>query len=264
MVFSGVEIDRPIEQEPATKGMLMDRKLWMTAAAATLALTITGAQAPAPTHGKVDPKINDQFQDEANVKRFIKSFEGHDREVAAKRDEIVAALRLKPGMAVADVGAGSGMFTRLMAEKVGSEGAVYAVDISREFLKHIDAQSAKLGQKQVKTILGSQNGTNLEPESVDLVFLSDVYHHFEDHPTMLASIKKTLRPGGTLILIEFDRKEGKSSEFILKHVRAGQADFRKEIQAAGFQPADGPTPKLKENFFARFEKPADPAAVKKP
>ncbi|WP_165075444.1 class I SAM-dependent methyltransferase [Paludisphaera rhizosphaerae] len=233
----------------------MDWKLGMTSA--TLVMFVAGAWAQEPSKGKVDPKINEQFQKKENVDRFIKSFEGHDREVSTKRDAIVAALQLKPGMAVADIGAGSGLFTRLMAEKVGAEGAVYAVDISKDFLKHIDAQSAKLGQRQVKTVLGSQNGTNLEPESVDLVFLSDVYHHFEDHQQMLASIKKTLRPGGTLIVIEFDRKEGKSSEFILKHVRAGQADFRKEIEAAGFQSADGPKPELKENFFARFRKPAE-------
>ena len=243
----------------------MDRKLGMMVAA-ILAVVVAGARAQEPPKGKVDPKINEQFQDKGNVNRFIQSFEGHDREVSVKRDEIVAALQLKPGMAVADVGAGSGMFTRLMAEKVGPEGVVYAVDVSKEFLKHIDAQSAKLGQKQVKTVLGSQNGTNLEPDSVDLVYICDVYHHFEDHRAMLASIKKTLRPGGTLVVIEFDRKEGKSSEFILKHVRAGQADFRREIQAAGFQPADGPRPDLKENFFARFRKPVEPAPVdvKKP
>ncbi|AMV37173.1 class I SAM-dependent methyltransferase [Planctomyces sp. SH-PL62] len=233
----------------------------------TLALagSTTAAQGT-PQEGKgpktrVDPKINDQFQKPGHAKGFIERFESHDREVFAKRDAIVASLGLKPGMAVADVGAGSGLFTRLFAEKVGPEGRVFAVDVSKEFLRHIAAESEKNGRKQVKTVLGSQDSTNLEANSVDLVFLSDVYHHFEDHEKMLASIRQALRPGGTLILIEFDRVEGKSSEFVLKHVRAGQAEFLREIEAAGFTlDAKGARPQLVENFFARFHKPDAPVA----
>jgi ubiquinone/menaquinone biosynthesis C-methylase UbiE len=233
------------------------------AAAALLGLASAGGAATAQDatakeqapKTKVDPKINEQFQKRGNARGFIERFESHDREVFAKRDEIVAALGLKPGMAVADVGAGSGLFTRLFADKVGREGRVYAVDISKEFLEHIAEESKKRGQAQVKTVAGSQDATNLEPGSVDLVFLSDVYHHFEDHEKMLASIHRALRPGGSLILIEFDRVEGKSSEFVLKHVRAGQAEFVKEIESAGFAVnAEAPRPKLSENFFVRFRK----------
>ncbi len=230
----------------------ISRKLGVLGATTALALGAAAAQ-----EGKVDPKINEQFHKKGASKGFIERFESHDREVYNKRDAIVAALQLKPGMAVADVGAGSGLFTRLFAEKVGAEGKVLAVDVSKEFLAHIARESEKLGQTQVKTVLGGQDATNLPPESVDLVYLSDVYHHFEAHEKMLASIRKALKPGGTLILIEFDRVEGKSSDFVLKHVRAGQDQFRKEIEAAGFEPAEGPKPDLKENFFARFHKPAD-------
>ncbi|MDG3005689.1 class I SAM-dependent methyltransferase [Paludisphaera mucosa] len=233
------------------------------AAAATAALVGLAAQGQEASKGKVDPKINEPFQKKGNVKGFIERFESHDREVFNQRDAIVAALRLKPGMAVADVGAGSGLFTRLMAEKVGTNGRVYAVDVSRDFLKHIDETSARKGLKQVKTVLGAQDTTNLEADSVDLAFLSDVYHHFEDHEKMLASIRRALRPGGTLILVEFDRVQGKSAEFVLKHVRAGQAEFLKEIEAAGFKlDPDGPKPALEENFFARFTKPVEPPAAR--
>ena len=88
------------------------------------------------------------------MKGFIKKFESDDREVFAKRHEIVAALELKPGMAVADVGAGTGFFTRLFADKVGPSGRVYAVDISPGFLTHVAAEAAKRGQKQVVTVSG--------------------------------------------------------------------------------------------------------------
>lgn len=232
-------------------------KLGILGMVAGLTIGIVAAQEPTP--GKVDPKINEQFHKKGAARGFIERFESHDREVFARRGEIVDALQIEPGMSVADVGAGSGLFTRLFAERVGPEGKVFAVDVSREFLEHIARDAEKRRLKQVETVEGSQNATNLEPASVDLVFLSDVYHHFEDHEAMLDSIRRALKPGGTLILIEFDRVEGKSSDFVLKHIRADQAQFRKEIEAAGFEPAEGPEPELKENFFARFRKPAGDA-----
>ncbi|MGP0068990.1 MAG: class I SAM-dependent methyltransferase [Isosphaeraceae bacterium] len=221
--------------------------------AATGGWTRTQEQKAEP---RTDSKINDAFK-KPDVKQFVKRFESEDRENYAQRHEIVAALNLVPGMAVADIGAGTGLFTRLFAEKVGSTGKVYAVDIAPQFLKHIADDAKKRRQDQVLTVLGSQDSTNLPRESVDLVFLSDVYHHLEKPEKTLASIHQALRPGGRLVVIEFDRVEGKSSAFVLKHVRASQAVFRKEIESAGFVAISTPNPpRLKENFFLRFEKPA--------
>jgi ubiquinone/menaquinone biosynthesis C-methylase UbiE len=224
---------------------------------------LIAAAAIGPTRGqtqsetkksRVDPKINAAFK-KPDVKEYVNKFETESRENYAHRHEIVAALGLEPGMAVADIGAGTGLFTRLFAEKVGPKGKVYAVDIAEPFLKHIDADAKKRGHKHVVTILGSQDSTNLPAGSVDLVFLSDVYHHLEKPEKVLGSIHRALRPGGRLVVIEFDRVEGKSSAFVLKHVRASQAVFRKEIEDAGFAVVPTPErPKLKENFFLRFEK----------
>src|SRR5262245_12074619 len=97
-----------------------------------LAVTWGWAQTAAPatvTKAKADPKINEQFR-KPNLKELIKRFESEDREIYARRHEIVAALDLAPGLAVADVGACTGLFTRLFAEKVGPSGRVYAVDIA--------------------------------------------------------------------------------------------------------------------------------------
>lgn len=201
---------------------------------------------------KVDPSINVPFK-KAKVEDFIKRFETNDREVYVKRHEIVEALGLMRGMSVADVGAGTGLFTRLFAEQVGPEGRVYAVDISEDFLGHIAAQAKAKGLRQVVTVRGTQTSTNLPASSVDLVFLCDVYHHLEDHAKVLGSIHRALRPGGSLVLVEFDRIEGKSSDFVLKHIRAGQGEFRGEIESAGFEATpDDRAPRLKENFYARF------------
>jgi ubiquinone/menaquinone biosynthesis C-methylase UbiE len=204
----------------------------------------------------VNPEINAQFTD-PNVREFIKRFESEAREIYARREAIVGALGLAPGMAVADVGAGTGLFTRLMADKVGREGTVYAVEISAPFLKHIADQARAQNQPQVKTVRGAQNRTNLAPGSVDLVFVCDVYHHVEQPDPWLATIHSALRPGGRLILIEFDRARAPASSFVKKHVRDDREVFIDEVAAAGFEPVATPgAPALKENFFQAFRKVA--------
>jgi SAM-dependent methyltransferase len=211
------------------------------------------SQVPAPQI-KTNPKINEPFR-KPDLKGYIKKFESKDREIYVKRHDIVAALGVTKGMTVADVGAGTGLFTRLLAEQVGLTGKVYAVDIAPRFLKHIAAEAEKRGQRQVVTVRCNQETTNLPAESVDLVFLCDVYHHLEKPEKTLASIRQALKPGGELVVIDFDRIEGRSSAFVLKHVRADKAAFRQEIERAGFsQVSTTKSPSLKENFFLRFQK----------
>jgi ubiquinone/menaquinone biosynthesis C-methylase UbiE len=231
------------------------------ASAIILAATWGHSQTTAPQsapQSKTDPKINEPFK-KADVKGYIKKFESDDREVYKRRDEIVDALDLRPGMAVADIGAGTGLFTRLFADRVGPQGKVYAVDISPDFLAHIASEAKKRRHTQVVTIQGKHDSTNLPRDAVDLVFACDVYHHLEKPDKMLASIRQALKPGGRLVVIDFDRVEGKSAAFVLKHVRAGKEVFQKEILSAGFtliQPAT--TPVLEESFYLPFQKTANP------
>jgi ubiquinone/menaquinone biosynthesis C-methylase UbiE len=208
---------------------------------------------------KADPKINEPFK-RPDLKGYIKKFESDDREIYAKREEIVAALGLKPGMAVADVGAGTGLFTRIFADRVGATGKVYAVDIAQRFLTHIAAEARKRGHSQIMIVRGDQESTHLPSESVDLVFLCDVYHHLENPEKVLASIRRALKPEGNLVVIDFDRVERRSTEFVLKHVRASQDVFRREIEASGFRLVPSrKAPPLKETFFLRFEKSTPPS-----
>ena len=129
-------------------------------ASSSSAATGGWTQTQTSRRARTDPKINDAFK-KPDVKKYVKRFESDDRENYALRHEIVAALNLVPGMAVADIGAGTGLFTRLFAEKVGPTGKVYAVDIAPPFLEHIAADAKKRRQDQVVTILGSQDSTNL-------------------------------------------------------------------------------------------------------
>jgi ubiquinone/menaquinone biosynthesis C-methylase UbiE len=208
----------------------------------------------------VRPGINKAFEN-PDLPEFLKKFEGESREIAAHATEIVSACKLKPGMAVADVGAGTGLFTRKFATEIGDRGKVFAVDISAAFLKHIEKTCADGQIKNVETILCDQFSTKLPKNSVDLVFICDVYHHFEFPQRTLQSIHDALRPGGRMVLIDFERIEGKSSDWTLSHVRAGKEVFVREVTAAGFKAA-GEEKLLKENYFVRFEKVEQAKAAK--
>ncbi len=214
-----------------------------------LVLPVRSQDAKAPPED-----INKSFQ-HPDVPKYVERFESEDREVFAKRREIVNAIGLAQGMNVADIGAGTGAFTYLFAEKVGPAGKVFAVDIAPEFLEHIAIEAKKRGHDQVRTVKGDQKSTHLPKNSVDVVFLCDVYHHLENPNLTLASIRNALKPGGRLVIVEFDRREGKSKEFVIKHVRASKDVFLKEIQLAGFAPIElKNAPELQENFLAGFRR----------
>jgi predicted methyltransferase len=159
------------------------------------------------------------------------------------------------------VGAGTGLFTRLFAQAVGPKGKVYAADIAQPFLIHIDQTSKEAGLNNVQTVLCDQFTTKLPKNSVDLVFICDTYHHFEFPYRTLESIHDALRPGGRIVLIDFERIEGKSRPWVLDHVRAGKEVFVREVKSAGFK-VIGEEKFLKENYFVRFSPVRDHAAAK--
>lgn len=211
--------------------------------------------APAVTETQsVKPGINDEFlKPDLNPRNWVERFEKEGREVFDHRREIVAAAGLKPGQRIADVGAGTGLFTFLFADAVGPLGKVYAVDISAPLLAHLKGRAAEGGYPQVVTVLGADKSARLPRGSVDRVFLCDTYHHFEFPQHMLASLHDALARDGELLLVEFKRIPGVSSDWMLTHVRGGQDVFEQEIIAAGFAKVGEPL-KLKDNYVSRFRK----------
>lgn len=219
------------------------------------ALLLVALAFPAAARDGADPAINRPYLD-PDFAQWVERFESPGREVYDRRTAIIAASGVKPGMRVADIGAGTGLFTLLFARAVGPTGHVTAVDISPTFVTNIQrrAQNEKLAN--VSTRVNSQTDTGLPPASIDLAFISDTYHHFEHPPSMLASIHRALRAGGTLIVIDFERDEGKSSSWVLGHVRAGKQHVIGEIEAAGFRLA-ADIRLLEQNYYLRFEKTGD-------
>jgi FkbM family methyltransferase len=207
----------------------------------------------APAQEKsVRPGINQPFEN-PDVKEYIGKFEGESREIFAQRQAILKACKLEPAMVVADIGAGTGLFTRLFAKEIGPKGKVYAVDIAPRFIEHIEKTCKEQGFKNVVGVVCTADSVKLPPNSIDLAFICDTYHHFEFPFRTLASLHKALRPGGQVILIDFHRIEGKTPEWILNHVRAGQDVVVKEIASSGFKMLSEEK-LLKENYFIRFKK----------
>ena len=215
-------------------------------------------QAPPTIDGEasVKPGINNQFKNaDLNVDRMVKRFELESREVYLAREAIVANCEFKKGSVIADVGSGTGLFTRLFAQTVGDDGWVFAVDIAPRLVRHIVSKATEAGTANITGVVCAENSINLPPNSVDAVFVCDTYHHFEFPKSTLASISKSLRPGGKLVVIDFERIEGKSREWLMGHVRAGKEVFRAEIQDAGFSfVAEKKLEQFKENYFLVFKK----------
>lgn len=209
------------------------------------------------TESSVKPGINTRFLDpELDVSEWLGRFEIESREVYAARNRVIDACGIKAGMKVADVGAGTGFYSRLFASEVGDTGWVYAVDIVPKFLQHINQKAQEDNVSNLTGVLCTDRSIRLPASSVDVVFICDTYHHFEYPKSTLASIHSALKPGGTLVVIDFDRIPGESREFILGHVRAGKEVFRKEIVGAGFRlDKEVNVPSFKENYLLRFTKP---------
>jgi ubiquinone/menaquinone biosynthesis C-methylase UbiE len=203
----------------------------------------------------IAPGINQPFVAKPDYEAWAESFEREGREVFDKRNEIVAASGVKAGMTVADVGAGTGLFTRLFAQQVGTTGKVYAVDITKTFVDSLTRKLQSEGITNVEGYVNTAKDVPVPPASVDIAFVSDTYHHFEYPQAMLAAIRAALKSGGSLVIVEFERIEGKSSPRILEHVRANKETVIREIEAAGFRLIDD-RKFMQQNYFVRFVKPA--------
>jgi ubiquinone/menaquinone biosynthesis C-methylase UbiE len=227
-------------------------------AASLVALVGVHASGQQSTITPTARELNKSF--DADMAQWAERFEHEGRAIYDKRVEILQQMGLKPGMNVADIGAGSGLISRLIAEKVAPGGTVYAVDIAKNMIEHIAQTAAEQKITNLKPVLGDPRSPNLAPASVDLVCIIDSYHHFEFPAEMLAEIRKALRPDGTLVLIDFKRVEGVSAPYILQMVRAGEGTFTDEFVNAGFDLVDRRDDMFPDNYLLKFKlrKPMPP------
>ncbi len=205
------------------------------------------------TPNPVAVRINRKYEG-ASAAGWAKRFERKGREVHDRQRAVLKQLSIESGTSVADVGVGSGLYTLALADAVGERGTVFAVDVQDYFLAHVQKKAEKAGAQNVTFVKAEQRSANLDPGSVDLIFMCDVFHHVEYPRTYLGSLLDALKPGGRLAVIDFIAEDGTSEDWVLEHVRASPAEFRAEFEAAGFVFERAPDV-LEENFFHIYRKP---------
>ena len=162
----------------------------------------------------------------------IEWLERPEREIEENTTMLLKNLDLKSGMHVADIGAGSGYYTRMLSTRIGN-GKVYAVDIEPEMIAYLKEKIKKEKLSNISTVLGTEKSVSLTAESIDMMLLVDVYHEFSFPYEMALSMYKSLKPKGKLVLVEF-RTEDDAVPIKTIH-KMSEAQAVKELKAAGFR-----------------------------
>jgi ubiquinone/menaquinone biosynthesis C-methylase UbiE len=155
-----------------------------------------------------------------------------EREKEENPELALDAIGIRPGMTVADIGAGTGYFSLRMAKRVGPTGKVYANDIQPEMLRRLRENADRAKLKNIETVLGTDIDPKLPAGQMDVVLLVDVYHEFAQPQKMLRKIRDTLKPAGRLVLLEY-RKEDPSIPILTVH-KMSVAEVRKELESERF------------------------------
>jgi ubiquinone/menaquinone biosynthesis C-methylase UbiE len=154
-----------------------------------------------------------------------------------RAQSIVESLHLRPGMSVADIGAGAGIMLPFFGKAVGASGKVYAEEIFDDFLSRARAYAQKQGLHNVEYVLGTERDPKLPESCCDVAVAVHVYHHFNYPADMLAGLRRALKPGGRFVVIDYYKRPGAMGpgNMALQHIRLDFDDVVKEIEANGFK-----------------------------
>ena len=144
----------------------------------------------------------------ADIKQYLQHLDSEERDQYQKPRQVIDVLNLKPGLAVADLGSGSGYFTRRFIEAVTETGKVYAVDIEPEMLKYAEESVIHMHRSYTaEFILARPDSPKLPYQSIDLLFVCNTYHHLEERTKYFSDTKSSLKPGGRVAIIDFYHDE---------------------------------------------------------
>lgn len=171
----------------------------------------------------------------SDIQEYIHALERPGRDEYQQPDEVIKTLNVKPGMIVADIGAGSGYFTRRFAQAVGKTGKVIAVDVEQKMLDYNQAQLARLGNSSpTEFVLAKGDDPLLPKKHVDLVFLCNVFHHLENQSSYFRKVKSALTQNGRVAIIDFYHDERSGKLGFSKHHLISRETVVKELEEAGF------------------------------
>ena len=174
-----------------------------------------------------------------STEQWLKTLDSANRVAKLKIDDVVAALKLKAGSVVADIGAGSGTFTVPLARAVSAKGKVYAVDIDQGLVEHIARKARDEKAPQVQAVLGGFTDPKLPSRDVDVAFIFDVLHHIENRAEYLKSLARYLKPTARIAVIDFHPELGPHKNDPALQVTREQT--KAWMNAIGFKPVDEPS-----------------------
>lgn len=177
----------------------------MTTRIAISALILLPPFLAAQNHGKLTQEEMHKLHQDS--KAYIALLEEPQRDAYQKPHDVIVALDLKEGESVADIGAGSGYFALRLAHHVGDKGRVYAVDINPDMIVYMNRRIRDMQLKNIEAILAAPDDPLLMDASIDRFFICNTWHHIANQTQYLALIKKMLKPGGQVIMIDFHKKE---------------------------------------------------------
>jgi arsenite methyltransferase len=155
------------------------------------------------------------------------------RDAYQKPQEVIAALAMKEGETIADIGSGSGYFTLRFARYVGERGRIYAVDVNPDMVVYLNRKIRDLNLRNVVTVLAAPDDPLLSDASVDRFFICDTWHHIPNQLQYLALLRKMLKPGGQVVMIDFQRRELPVGPPVA--MKIAKEDLVRQMQEAGFQ-----------------------------
>jgi len=172
------------------------------------------------------------------AEEWEKTLESPNRVATQKVGEVLSNLSLKAGMIVADIGAGSGFFSRPIAKAVYPNGKVYAVDIQQGLLDYINKRDAEENIRNIQTVLGEFDDPKLPARDVDLAFINDVLHHIEHRAVYLKALGTYLKPSGRIAIIEMNKDDPSTGHKNQPELLVAREDIVHWMSDAGFKPLE--------------------------
>jgi ubiquinone/menaquinone biosynthesis C-methylase UbiE len=186
-----------------------------------------------PSRAQETATPHEMHQRHRDPRAYMAALDDPARDEYSKPAEVVAALSLREGDVVADIGSGTGYFTLRFARAVGERGRVYAVDVSPDMVRHLNRRLRDEGVTNVVTVLSDPDDPLLPDGSIDRIVIVNTWHHVRDQPAYLEKLKGMLRPGGQIVHIDFHKRKTPVGPPLAEKI--AREDLVAQMEAAGFR-----------------------------
>ena len=214
----------------------MDRSLrygFAITAVVVYAFLLAGTSA-----AQVPNTANEEYRTQALRERAASEMGSTLRGALRRSGALVDSLGLRAGDTVADVGTGVGHLLPYILKRIGSGGTIFAVDIYPEFLDQVRKRIAAAGWQNVHPVLGTERDPKLPANKLDAAILLDTYHHLDYPDATMRSVRRALKPGGRLFIVDYYRSRPNPQanlDQVHRHIRLDRDDVVKEVEAQGFR-----------------------------